>query len=67
MSVPEGWSTSTVGDCTNTVMGFAFKSTDFVDDGVPLVRMGNLYQNQLDLDRKRVLPPRQAIHHVPRS
>lgn len=50
--VPEGWSLSTVGNCADTVMGYAFRSEDFVEDGVPLVRMGNLYQNQLDLERR---------------
>ncbi|WP_347505505.1 restriction endonuclease subunit S [Pseudomonas anguilliseptica] len=38
-------------------MGYAFKSTDFVLSGIPLLRMGNLYQNQLDLDRSPVFLP----------
>ena len=37
--------------------GYAFKSKDFVDEGMQLVRMGNLYQNQLDLSRSPVYIP----------
>ena len=50
--VPEVWEISKVGQSAETVMGYAFKSSDFVERGVPLIRMGNLYQNQLDLQRK---------------
>ncbi len=32
-------------------MGFAFKSSDFTPTGIPLLRMGNLYQNTLDFER----------------
>jgi type I restriction enzyme S subunit len=55
--VPEGWNVSTVGQHTSTVMGFAFRSEDFVDCGVPLIRMGNLYQNELDLGRRPAYLP----------
>ncbi|SEC75682.1 restriction endonuclease subunit S [Pseudomonas anguilliseptica] len=55
--VPKGWQSGTLGDLSDTVMGYAFKSTDFVLSGIPLLRMGNLYQNQLDLDRSPVFLP----------
>lgn len=54
MKVPEGWSYSKLAVVSKTVMGFAFKSNDFVERGMPLVRMGNLYQNKLQLDRNPV-------------
>ncbi|MDF5198219.1 restriction endonuclease subunit S, partial [Vibrio parahaemolyticus] len=59
--VPNGWKHSTIADISNTTMGFAFKSSDFVKDGVPLIRMGNLYQNQLQLDRNPVFLPHHYI------
>ncbi|MBM5276801.1 restriction endonuclease subunit S [Vibrio parahaemolyticus] len=56
--VPNGWELSCIGDISKTTMGFAFKSKDFVKNGIPLIRMGNLYQNKLQLDRSPIfLPP----------
>lgn len=55
--VPNGWKQTTISCISKTTMGFAFKSTDFVADGMPLIRMGNLYQNQLQLDRNPVFLP----------
>ena len=55
--VPKGWKKGLVSDLANTVMGYAFKSSDFVEDGIPLVRMGNLYQNQFQLDRSPIYLP----------
>lgn len=55
--VPKGWKKGLVSDLADTVMGYAFKSSDFVKEGVPLVRMGNLYQNQFQLDRSPIYLP----------
>ncbi|MET0049767.1 MAG: restriction endonuclease subunit S [Candidatus Thiodiazotropha sp.] len=49
----EGWVETTLGNLCDFLNGFAFKSTDAVKtSNVQLIRMGNLYQNVLDLDRK---------------
>ena len=55
--VPNGWKKGLVSDLADTVMGYAFKSNDFVKKGIPLVRMGNLYQNQFQLDRSPIYLP----------
>ncbi|MCJ8317900.1 restriction endonuclease subunit S [Idiomarina sp.] len=55
--VPEGWKKGKLNELADTVMGYAFKSSDFTYDGVPLLRMGNLYQNTLDLTRNPVYLP----------
>ncbi|EJG1164314.1 restriction endonuclease subunit S [Vibrio parahaemolyticus] len=55
--VPKGWQIGSLSDLTDTVMGFAFKSTDFTPNGIPLLRMGNLYQNTLDFERNPVFLP----------
>ena len=55
--VPSGWKKGLVSDLADTVMGYAFKSSDFVKKGIPLVRMGNLYQNQFQLDRSPIYLP----------
>lgn len=55
--VPNGWEKGTLNDIASTIMGYAFKSEDFIENGIPLLRMGNLYQNSLDLNRNPVYLP----------
>ena len=53
-----GWVETTLGDICDFLNGFAFKSGDAVAESqTQLVRMGNLYGNQLDLDRSPVFYP----------
>jgi len=54
------WSDYKLGDLCDFLNGFAFKSKDTVDaSNVQLIRMGNLYQNKLDLDRKPSFYPEE--------
>lgn len=55
--VPNGWKLGNISDLASTKMGYAFKSSDFVSSGIPLLRMGNLYQNSLDFSRNPVFLP----------
>ena len=49
----EGWVEKSLGEICDFLNGFAFKSSDALDESdVQLIRMGNLYKNILDLDRK---------------
>ena len=49
----EGWVEKPLGNVCDFLNGFAFKSKDSVQSSnIQLIRMGNLYQNNLDLDRK---------------
>lgn len=58
--VSEGWQHGTMGDFCKFEGGFAFKSVDTVKESqVQLIRIGNLYQNVLDLDRKPVFYPNE--------
>ena len=53
-----GWVEKPLGDLCDFLNGFAFKSGDaVVESQTQLVRMGNLYGNQLDLDRSPVFYP----------
>jgi type I restriction enzyme, S subunit len=59
------WVSKKLGDICDFLNGFAFKSTDAVNNSnVQLIRMGNLYQNILDLERNPVFYPDnfQGIH-----
>jgi len=58
--VSDGWQQGTMGDFCTFEGGFAFKSGDTVKESqVQLIRIGNLYQNVLDLDRKPVFYPNE--------
>ena len=46
--LPNNWIWSRLGDISKFKNGYAFKSTEFVENGIPLVRMGNLYKNRLN-------------------
>ncbi|UES56824.1 hypothetical protein GFK91_15095 [Roseibium aggregatum] len=64
--VPEGWEQIAVGEFVDTIMGYAFSSKSFVPEGTPLVRMGNLYQNQLDLTRNPIFLPTNFPKEYPK-
>ena len=54
----EGWIDNQIGSICGFQNGFAFKSKDTVDtSNTQLIRMGNLYQNILSLDRKPAFYP----------
>lgn len=58
MTLPDGWKFKKLGDVCDFLNGFAFKSQDSINvSTVQLLRMGNLYKNTLDLDRKPVFYP----------
>jgi type I restriction enzyme S subunit len=55
-----GWIEKTLGEVCDFLNGFAFKSDDVVKDSdVQLIRMGNLYQNILDIERNPVFYPNE--------
>ena len=54
----EGWMDKRIGSICDLLNGFAFKSDDAVSaSNVQLVRMGNLYGDRLNLERKPVFYP----------
>lgn len=54
----EGWVEKTLGEVSEVLNGYAFKSKDTVScSQTQLLRMGNLYKNVLDLGRKPVFYP----------
>jgi type I restriction enzyme, S subunit len=55
--LPKGWVWARINDLAELKSGYAFKSKDFVENGYQLVRMGNLYKNELDLSRNPVYLP----------
>lgn len=55
--LPSGWKWVRIKDIAMSKSGYAFKSGHFSEDGIQLVRMGNLYKNKLDLNRNPVFLP----------
>lgn len=52
------WPKKAIDQIAELVSGYAFKSSSYTDDGYQLIRMGNLYQDKLDLTRNPVFIPR---------
>ena len=52
----EGWKEVTLGEVTDVINGFAFKSKDFVTSGVPLVKIKELKDNRINLSACDYLP-----------
>ena len=56
--VPESWETLEMGKAVNLFCGFAFKSKEAIaSSNTQLIRMGNLFQNKLDLTRSPIFYP----------
>jgi len=56
--VPESWEVVEIGDVINLFAGYAFKSDEGISESnTQLLRMGNLYQNTLDLNRSPIFYP----------
>lgn len=56
--IPESWKIVKFEKVLNIFNGYAFKSTDAVESSnTQLIRMGNLYQNKLDLERQPIFYP----------
>lgn len=51
------WKIEPLKKVADITMGFAFKSADFCDEGIQLLRMGNVRDGELDLDNKSVFLP----------
>ncbi|KKJ27451.1 restriction endonuclease subunit S [Enterobacter hormaechei] len=52
--VPAHWKVSKLKYFTSIQGGFAFSSDSFTHEGVQILRIGNLYQNNLELERQPI-------------
>lgn len=43
--IPQGWSNMSIGDYAPCKSGYAFKSKDFGDKGLPVIKIGNIQEN----------------------
>jgi type I restriction enzyme S subunit len=56
--LPEGYTWASFGQICRVQGGFAFKSTDYVKEGVPLVRISNLVNGRVQVSQDTVFLPR---------
>jgi type I restriction enzyme S subunit len=47
--IPKGWKTTTLGACIGFRSGFSFKSQDWQESGVPVVKIGSVKPGIIDL------------------
>ena len=60
--LPEEWEVVRLGDYCNIFSGYAFKSDDFCNDGVLVVKIGNLQNGSIVLNDKESFFPREKIN-----
>ncbi|HUH41582.1 MAG TPA: restriction endonuclease subunit S [Sulfurimonas sp.] len=48
-NVPDGWRVEKLGEVCQFINGYAFKSNEFKTVGVPIVRIGNLVDDKIEL------------------
>ncbi|MBD3906506.1 restriction endonuclease subunit S [Chryseobacterium sp. Ch-15] len=58
----EGWKEVKLGEVCNVINGFAFKSKDFVKEGIPLVKIKELKDKRINLDHCDYLPANFAVN-----
>lgn len=49
--LPENWVECSLGDILSLKNGYAFKSNDFIDDGIPVIRISNIQDGKIELDK----------------
>jgi type I restriction enzyme S subunit len=53
-NLPKNWQVKSLGEVAKVKSGFAFKSEDYMDEGVRLVRIGNLNGSELEFNSNTV-------------
>ena len=59
--IPAHWEVKRLKYCARFLGGYAFSSVDFQDHGIQLIKIGNLYQNQLSLERSPTFLPESFL------
>lgn len=63
--LPEGWCWASFGQICSVQGGFAFKSKEYQQSGVPLVRISNLAPSGVDLGSGTVMLPERLADEYP--
>ncbi len=60
-NLPSNWKVKSLGDVTKVKSGFAFKSEDYLDEGIRLVRIGNLNGSSLEFGEETVYVDKEYL------
>jgi type I restriction enzyme S subunit len=60
--VPAHWEVGKLKFFATMKGGFAFSSEHYLDDGIQILKIGNLYQNRLELDRSPTYVPPHLLN-----
>lgn len=55
LNIPETWAETEVGNAITLMNGFAFKSNEFKDNGVPVIRISNIQDGVVDLNETKCI------------
>lgn len=61
--IPNHWEIKRLKNIANVFGGNAFDSSLFYDEGIQILRIGNLYQNKLSLERQPIYCPYEKINN----
>ena len=50
--VPSGWGVSPLKRISSIMGGYAFQTTDFIDEGIQIIKISNVYQSKFHIDRQ---------------
>jgi type I restriction enzyme S subunit len=60
---PKGWEVERLGKMISVKPGFAFKSADYQNEGIPLIRIGDIKNGFVDLSETVKLPKEYATEY----
>ena len=60
--IPQGWNATTLGACIGFRSGFSFKSQDWQESGVPVVKIGSVKPGIIDLTQVSYVSEEIAEH-----
>ena len=63
--VPEHWEVSKLKYYSSIQGGYAFSSDSFTEEGVQILKIGNVYQNRLALERQPTFVPEVMLEALP--
>jgi len=63
--VPEHWDVSKLKYYSSIQGGYAFSSDSFTEEGVQILKIGNVYQNRLALERQPTFVPEVILEALP--
>ncbi|MGM8892194.1 restriction endonuclease subunit S, partial [Psychrobacter sp. 1Y1] len=62
--VPEHWVVTKLKYLSSIQGGYAFSSDSFTEEGVQILRIGNVYQNRLALERQPTFVPQKMLSEL---